>query len=246
MLSDNPIVTKRTFRAPHNSSSSTSLVGGGRVPAPGEISLAHKGVLFLDEFPEFSRDTIENLRQPLEEGTVTISRSQGSHTFPADFILIASQNPCPCGNYGDEEESCHCTSGEIKRYKQKISGAVKDRIDIFAEVPKVNYEKLSDDTKLESSREVRNRVESARGRQKERLAEKNYSTNSKMSNEDIKKFCQIDDESSQLLEQAVDRMNLSARSYYRVLKLARTIADLEQSTQIETEHIAEALQYKEN
>lgn len=244
-LGDKPIVHKRSFRTPHNSASSSSMVGGGRVPEPGEISLAHKGVLFLDEFPEFSRDTIENLRQPLEEGKITISRTTGSHTFPADFILIASQNPCPCGHYENEGETCQCSPGEIKRYKQKISGPVKDRIDIFAEVPKVNYQKLSSEAELESSSRIRKRVKKARKKQEKRFKGRNYSTNNKMDNEDIKKFCEIDDESSQLLEQAVDRMNLSARSYYRTLKLARTIADLEQSTQIATEHVAEALQYKE-
>ncbi len=243
---DKPMITKRRFRSPHHSASSSSLVGGGRYPSPGEISLAHKGVLFLDEFPEFPRDAVENLRQPLEEGKVTISRSKGRHTFPADFILIASQNPCPCGFATDEEQSCNCTPGQIKRYNKKISGPIKDRIDLYVEVSRVKYEKLKNDQQLESSKQVRQKVESAREKQQQRFENKEFNTNSEMSNEETKEVCKLNQESEQLLEQAVNKMNLSARGYHRVLKITRTIADLEQCKDIKTNHVAEALQYREN
>ncbi|PSO44100.1 MAG: magnesium chelatase [Parcubacteria group bacterium QH_9_35_7] len=243
---DKPMITQRRFRSPHHSASSSSLVGGGRYPSPGEISLAHRGVLFLDEFPEFPRDAVENLRQPLEEGKVTISRSKGRHTFPADFILIASQNPCPCGFATDEEQSCNCTPGQIKRYNKKISGPIKDRIDLYVEVSRVKYEKLKNDQQLESSKQVRQRVESAREQQQQRFENKEFNTNSEMTNEETKQVCKLNQESEQLLKQAVNKMNLSARGYHRILKIARTIADLEQCGAIKTSHIAEALQYREN
>lgn len=243
---EKPIITQRKFRSPHHSSSSSSLVGGGRIPSPGEISLAHRGVLFLDEFPEFPRQAIENLRQPLEEGEITISRTQSRHTFPADFILIASQNPCPCGFATDSEKSCSCTASQIKRYNKKVSGPIKDRIDIYVEVSRVKYEKLTQEKQAEKSEKIRKRVEQARSRQLKRFKQKNYNTNSQMSSKEIKEYCQINKQSDQLLEQAVNKMNLSARGYHRVLKLARTIADLEQSENIKTPHVAEALQYRDN
>jgi len=241
---DKPLVTTRPFRAPHHSASGVALVGGGKFPRPGEISLAHRGVLFLDEFPEFPRQVLENLRQPLEDGIVTISRAQGTITFPARFTLVASQNPCPCGYASDPDRNCVCSPMQVARYQKKISGPMLDRIDLHIEVPRVNFEKLSKDELSESSEKIRGRVEEARDRQTFRLKNTPYATNSEMKNRDIRDHCKLGEQSIDLMRQAVAQMHLSARSYHRILKLARTIADLGGKDIIATEHVAEALQYR--
>jgi len=245
LANDKPLITERPFRTPHHTASGVALVGGGKVPKPGEISLAHRGVLFLDEFPEFPRHVLENLRQPLEDGIVTVSRVHGTHTFPANFILVASQNPCPCGYYGDQERPCVCSQQQVIRYKNKISGPLLDRIDLHIEVPNVKFDKLSSKESGESSENIRIRVEKARKIQQQRLCERKIITNSEMSPNEVKKFCEINDQCVNLLRTAVTQMHLSARSYYRILKLARTIADLSECDKIETSHIGEALQYRQ-
>lgn len=242
--SDRPLITERPFRSPHHSASGVALVGGGKFPRPGEISLAHRGVLFLDEFPEFPRQVLENLRQPLEDGVVTISRAQGTISFPARFTLVASQNPCPCGYASDPDRNCTCSPMSIERYRKKVSGPLLDRIDLHVEVPRVKFEKLAQDELAESSKKIRARVEEARERQTYRLRDTPYSANSEMKNKDTREHCKINDQSIDLLRQAVTHMHLSARSYHRILKLARTIADLEKVDNIKTEHVAEALQYR--
>lgn len=246
LLSGNkPLITERPFRTPHHTASGVALVGGGKVPKPGEISLAHRGVLFLDEFPEFPRQVLENLRQPLEDGIVTVSRVQGTHAFPANFILIASQNPCPCGYYGDPERPCVCSLQQVIKYRNKISGPLLDRIDLHVEVPRVKFDKLSDAGDGEKSQTIRERVEKAREIQNKRFLGKDIMTNAEMRPCEVKEFCQINDECLELLKSAVIQLHLSARSYYRILKLARTIADLEDSEEIKTNHVAEALQYRQ-
>jgi len=249
LASDVPLVLKRPFRTPHHTASAVSLVGGGAWPRPGEISLAHRGVLFLDEFPEFSRSVLESLRQPLEDGVITISRAKGSLSFPARFTLVASMNPCPCGYLNDPEKDCLCSASEIARYQKKISGPLLDRIDLQIEVPRVKYDKLAAEALAESSDRVRERVQSARAIQEKRFSALKSKgpqviTNSEMSNQQIRVFCPIGPGGRLLLHQAVERFHLSARSYYRILKLSRTIADLEGAEQIKNEHIAEALQYR--
>lgn len=241
---DKPIVNTRPFRAPHHSASGVALVGGGKFPKPGEISLAHRGVLFLDEFPEFPRMVLETLRQPLEDGMINISRAQGTTSFPARFTLVASQNPCPCGYATDPDRTCTCSPMQIANYKKKISGPLLDRIDLHVEVPRVQFEKLSKNELAESSIKIRERVEQARAKQKIRFAQTNITSNSEMGNKEIREFCKLDTGSMDLLKQAVTHMHLSARSYNRIIKLARTIADLSDSDEIKTEHIAEALQYR--
>ncbi len=241
---DRPIITIRPFRSPHHSASGVALVGGGKFPKPGEISLAHRGVLFLDEFPEFPRTVLENLRQPLEDGLITISRAQGTLSFPARFSLVASQNPCPCGFATDPGRICSCSPIQIERYRKKISGPLLDRIDLHVEVPRVEFEKLSGVEIGESSEKIRVRVEEARERQTYRFKDTPIETNAEMKNKELKEFCTLDDKSIELMRQAVAHMNLSARSYHRILKVSRTIADLQASDMIKTEHIAEALQYR--
>jgi len=241
---DKPLVTERPFRSPHHSASGVALVGGGRIPKPGEISLAHRGVLFLDEFSEFPRLVLENLRQPLEDGVITISRAQGTLTFPARFTLVASQNPCPCGYASDPDRTCTCSPMQVSNYQKKVSGPLLDRIDLHVEVPRVEFEKLSQDELAEPSEKIRERVEKARAKQRARLKDSTYESNSEMKNKDIKEFCKLNDQSVDLLRQAVTQMHLSARSYHRILKLSRTIADLGESDDILTEHVAEALQYR--
>lgn len=241
---DRPLITERPFRAPHHSASAVALVGGGKFPKPGEISLAHRGVLFLDEFPEFPRFVLENLRQPLEDGTVVISRAQGTISFPARFTLVASQNPCPCGYATDPGRRCICSPMQVANYHKKVSGPLLDRIDIHVEVPRVEFEKLSKDNLSEGSEKIRERVEKARARQTKRFVGTNIKANSEMKNKEIKEYCKLDEKSMELLRQAMDFMHLSARGYHRIIKLSRTIADLEGKDDIETAHVAEALQYR--
>ncbi len=241
---DQPLITERPFRAPHHTISHAGLVGGGNVPHPGEVSLAHRGVLFLDELPEFSRRVLEVLRQPLEDKTVTISRAQGTITFPANFMLVAAMNPCPCGYYGDPVHVCTCSTGEIIRYRKRISGPLLDRIDLHLEVPRVEYEKLSDDRLGEPSEAIRERVEEARARQLKRLQPFGLHSNAEMGPGEIRQFCKLDETGQNILRQAMRQMGLSARGYHRVLKVARTIADLAGSERILSQHLAEALQYR--
>ena len=246
LLDKEPILTTRPFRSPHHTTSHIGLIGGGANPKPGEISLAHRGVLFLDEFPEFPRQVLEALRQPMEDGFVVISRALGRIMFPSKFLFFAAQNPCPCGYFGDNTHECKCTSAQIMRYQKRISGPMLDRIDIHLEVPAVKVEKLTSKEKLksESSKTIRNRVQNARDMQTKRFKSSKNTSNSEMNNKDIKKYCDLSDECLSLLKLAVSKMQLSARSYQRVIKLSRTIADLDSSKEIMPNHIAEALQYR--
>lgn len=235
-----PLVNARPFRSPHHTTSNVALVGGGAYPRPGEITMSHRGVLFMDEFAEFPRSVLEALRQPLEDGIITVSRAQGSLQFPAKFILIAAQNPCPCGYLGDTAKSCICTPTQILRYQKRVSGPLLDRIDIHVDVPRVKYEKLADERVAESSSEIRKRVEEARTLQQKRLQK----INSEMIHKELKKYCLLDEQSKNLLRAAVNQFSLSARQYTRVIKVARTIADLSDSKNIESSHVAEALHYR--
>lgn len=239
-----PIITIRPFRSPHHTISATSLVGGGRNPKPGEISLAHYGVLFLDELPEFNQHTLEVLRGPLEDGIVTISRINGTFTYPCNLMFVASMNPCPCGYYGAVDKECTCTPQAITKYIGKISGPLLDRIDIQIEVSSIKYEKLQQEGIPESSEKIKNRVNKARILQRERYAKEKIYSNSSLTPKLIQKYCKLDQESKNLLEKAFEKMNLSARAYSRILKVARTIADLEGKEQIQKCHIAEAIQYR--
>lgn len=242
--SEQPIMSHRPFRAPHHTASSVSLVGGGNHPRPGEITLAHRGVLFLDELPEFRRDVLEALRQPLEDGTITVSRAAGSLDFPAKFMLVAAMNPCPCGHATNPQKNCVCSPAQISRYKRRISGPLADRIDLHIEVPAVKYEKLTEEKNDEESAAVRDRVNLARHRQRERLAGDNIQNNAEMKIPHLKKYCLLDSAGREILKTAAQNLRLSARSCHRVLKLSRTIADLEAAPSIQAEHIAEALQYR--
>jgi len=241
---DEPLIRHRPFRAPHHTISYAGLVGGGRWPKPGEISLAHRGVLFLDELPEFGTHMLEMLRQPLEDKVVSISRSAGSLTYPANFTLIVAMNPCPCGHFGNPEKECTCSITMVSRYQKRISGPLLDRIDIHVEVPAVKYEKLTDERLGEPSAAVRKRVEAAREPQHRRFEGTNMVCNADMGPAEIRQFCQVDEGGTALLKAAMQQMHLSARAYHRVLKLARTIADLAGSEAIQTAHIAEAIQYR--
>ena len=236
------LMTQRPFRSPHHTASGIGLIGGGNFIKPGEISLAHRGVLFLDELPEFPRFVLEALRQPLEDHKVTISRASGTISFPAQFILLAACNPCPCGFLGDSKKTCICMPGSIARYKRKISGPLLDRIDIYLEVPAVEVDKLTNEVQEESSKTIRERVIKARQIQGKRF--KNIFANAEMKNNEIKEFCKVTTEGLDLLKKAISSLNLSARGYHRVLKLSRTIADLANSEGILIEHIAESLQYR--
>lgn len=237
------LINKRPFRSPHHTTSNIALIGGGQWPRPGEISLAHRGVLFLDEFPEFTRSVLEALRQPLEDGMVTVSRAAGSLTFPAQFILVAAQNPCPCGYLSDPDHPCTCTPTQVLRYQKKISGPLLDRIDIHLEVPRLKFEKLNEDQAGEKSLAIRKRVTVARKKQLSRFKGK-IKSNSEMRSKDIKEFVNLDEKAKELIKLAVNRYSLSARSYHKILKLAQTIADLAGSDGINSSHIAEALQYR--
>lgn len=238
------LASERPFRSPHHGSSAVSLVGGGSFPRPGEISLAHRGVLFLDEFAEFSTSILENLRQPLEDGFITIARAKGSIRFPARFMLIAAMNPCPCGNASDPERMCACSHQQLEKYRQRISGPILDRIDLHIEVPRLPFDKLESKHLSESSSSVRNRVESARAIQGKRFDLSDTLTNSEMLSDQIKAYCELDGSSTDLLRQAVSTFHLSARGYHRLIKVARTIADLDESEKIEAKHIAESIQYR--
>ncbi len=241
---DIPLIRNRPFRSPHHTISHAGLVGGGNMPHPGEISLAHRGVLFLDELPEFGPRVLEVLRQPIEDKIVTISRAQGSLTFPANFMLVAAMNPCPCGYYGDPIKPCTCSNSTITKYQKRISGPLLDRIDIYLEVPRVDYEKLSDGRVGEPSARVRQRVEAARQIQRMRFDGTDVGCNADMRPAEIRKYCALDAPSTSLMKTAMAQLQLSARAYHRVLKLARTIADLAGSQNIGPNHLAEALQYR--
>ncbi len=241
---DTPMIRQRPFRAPHFTISHAGLVGGGHWPRPGEISLSHRGVLFLDELPEFGHSLLEVLRQPLEDKVVTISRAQGRVTFPANFMLVGAMNPCPCGYYGDPFRKCTCSPGLVSRYQRRISGPFIDRVDIFIEVPHIDYEKLADDRLGESSATVQSRVNAARSLQLERFRGTRLTGNADMTPSEIRGFCQVEEAAQGLLKAAMKQLYLSARAFHRVLKLARTIADLEDSAIIKANHVAEAIQYR--
>lgn len=241
---DASLIATRPFRSPHHTISDAGLIGGGQVPKPGEVSLSHNGVLFLDELPEFKRNVLEVLRQPLEDGVVTISRAVVSITYPSRFMLVAAMNPCKCGNFGDSQKACSCTPNEIHKYRARVSGPLLDRIDIHIEVPAVRYKELSAVRAGEPSEEIRKRVNSARSVQKERFSGKGIHCNAQMSSRHIKKYCVIKEDADRLLESAIDRLGLSARAYTRILKVSRTIADLDRCEDIESRHVAEAIQYR--
>ena len=238
------LVKKRPFRAPHHTVSPAGLTGGGTVPRPGEISLAHNGVLFLDELPEYNRTAMEVLRQPLEDGTVTISRAAGRLTYPCSIMLVAAMNPCPCGYYGHPTRKCTCSEGSVQRYLSKVSGPLLDRIDLHVEVMPVEFSDLNDRTKAESSAAIRERVNAARKIQNERYEGTGISCNAMLTPAFLHKFCVLTEGARNMLKTAFERMGLSARAYDRILKVARTIADLDGSEDIDVQHIAEALQYR--
>jgi magnesium chelatase family protein len=239
-----PLIRHRPFRAPHHTISHAGLVGGGRWPRPGEVSLAHRGVLFLDELPEFGPRNLETLRQPMEDKIVTISRASGSLTFPASFQLIAAMNPCPCGYYGDPERECSCSLGMVQRYQKRISGPLIDRFDIHIQVPRVDYDKLTSDRLGEPSEQIRGRVEAARAVQRKRFRGTKMACNADMGPAEVREHCEVDGSGKSLLRAAMQQLQMSARAYHRILKLARTIADLAGSARIEATHVAEAIQYR--
>lgn len=241
---DSPLVATRPFRAPHHTISEAGLVGGGNPPKPGEVSLAHNGILFLDELPEFNRTSLEALRQPMEDEVVTISRAALSLTFPSRFILVAAMNPCPCGYYGDPTHACSCTQSQIQRYLAKISGPLLDRIDIHIEVPRVGIQELVSRPKGESSAAIRERVERARRIQRQRFADDKIYCNAQMTPKMVESYCKLTPEVETLIREAIAKLGFSARAYTKILKLARTIADLDNTEEIATYHIAEAIQYR--
>lgn len=242
LLQNKGFITTRPFRTPHHTTSRIGLIGGGTHPMPGEISLAHRGVLFLDEFPEFPRSTLESLRQPIEDGTICISRAAGSISFPCRFLLIAASNPCPCGYLGHPSKKCSCSLHTIQLYRKRLSGPILDRIDIHVDIPPVREEKLTSNEKAESSSTVRERVCAARQKQIKRFGK--ASTNAEMNSSQIRSLCKMSDAASSLLKTAISRLSLSARSYFKIIKIAQTISDMENTDRIEGKHIAEALQYR--
>jgi magnesium chelatase family protein len=244
LTSGETLIAVRPFRSPHHTISDVGLVGGGQMPHPGEISLAHLGVLFLDELPEFKKNALEALRQPLEDGTITITRSAVTAGFPAKFMLVAAMNPCPCGYFGDRVHRCRCSPQQIRQYQSKISGPLLDRIDLHIEVPSVKYRALMGKEESEPSAEIRKRVHQARHLQKKRFGDTGVGTNARMTEKQIRSFCPLDDESHALMEMAIEKLGLSARAMNRILKVSRTIADLEGSGKIEPSHVAEAIQYR--
>ena len=239
-----PLIATRPFRSPHHTISDAGLIGGGQVPKPGEVSLSHNGVLFLDELPEFKRNVLEALRQPLEDGQVTISRAITSLTYPASLMLVAAMNPCKCGNWGDPQHQCQCTPHQVQTYRSRVSGPLMDRIDIHIEVPAIKFNEISSDRPAEPSSAIRERVTRARTIQYERFKNDGIYANAHMKPRHIRKYCKIDEDSLRLMETAMNRLGLSARAYNRILKVARTIADIEGSEKIATEHISEAIQYR--
>ena len=238
------MMAKRPFRAPHHTISEAGLVGGGSPPSPGEISLSHNGVLFLDELPEYNRRTLEVMRQPLEDGTVTISRALTSTTFPADFILLAAMNPCPCGYRNDPRRDCNCSVPQIDRYMAKISGPLLDRIDIHLEVPSVDFQELTGSATGTSSEQMRTSVNEARRRQADRFSQMSTRYNGQMKSRDIRTFCELDNTSKELVKASVNELGLSARAHDKILRVARTIADIDGSDNIRPEHISEAINYR--
>jgi magnesium chelatase family protein len=241
---DTPLIRHRPFRSPHYTISNAGLVGGGHWPKPGEISLSHRGVLFLDELPEFGHAVLEVLRQPLEDRVITISRAQGSVTFPANFMLVGAMNPCPCGYYGDPFKQCTCSYGLVARYQKRVSGPFIDRVDIFVEVPHIDYEKLADERLGEESEKVQARVEAARATQRERFNGTRLSCNAEMTPTEVREFCQVEESAQSLLKAAMKQLYLSARAFHRILKIGRTLADLESTDIIKAHHLAEAIQYR--
>lgn len=241
---EKPLIIERPFRSPHHTTSDIALVGGGAIPKPGEISLSHNGVLFLDELPEFKRNVLEVLRQPLEDGFITVSRVKGSLKFPAKFVLLASMNPCPCGFFGDAKKACHCTPNQIQKYVSKISGPLLDRIDIHIDVPSVKYQDISSKIEAESSEKIKERVQKARDTQLKRFKKYGIFSNSHLSHKLLKEFCVVTNEGKELLKMAINELGISARAHDKILKVARTIADLAGSDEILTEHISEAISYR--